>query len=278
MLDRERHETILRVLNRSRFVTVGDIAMLVKSSEATVRRDFDKLEKLGHLYRVRGGAEVVGWVEDVSGAADAGRAGDAGEGLSAHGPHSLRGQLPYEYRQGVELEKKRQIAKKACSLCRDEETVIIDGGSTTYQMVEFLRGSKLKIITNSLAIASHLVKHSSNTVIIHGGVIYPDSELILDPFQEGAFKNYYADKLFMSPSGIEELGATNTDMLIIQTERSMLEHSRQLIIVADSSKFGRRGNLLLCGFERIHTLITDSGITEAWTETLRSNGVQLIVV
>ncbi|GAI95343.1 unnamed protein product, partial [marine sediment metagenome] len=101
MLDRERHELILRVLRQSRFVSVADIVGLVKSSEATVRRDFARLEQAGLLRRVRGGAELpeseASSIKPVT-------------------------QLPFEYRKGIMLEKKRMIARKAASLCGEEET------------------------------------------------------------------------------------------------------------------------------------------------------------
>jgi DeoR family ulaG and ulaABCDEF operon transcriptional repressor len=257
MLEPERHELVLRVLRQGRFASVLDIAELVNCSEATVRRDLTKLETAGKLHRVRGGAELTQASED---------------GFDASA------QLPFEYRKGILLEKKRSIARRAASLCTDGETVIIDGGSTTFQMVEFLREAHLKIITNSFAIAEVLIKQSQNTVILNGGIVYPDSQLILDPFQEEGFRNYSATKVFMGVYGIDNLGSTNTDMLLIATERAMIDRGKELIILADSSKFDRRGNLFLCRFDKISTIITDSGITERQREMVQANKVELIVV
>jgi len=257
MLEPERHELILRILLQGRFASVSEIADLVHCSEATVRRDLAKLEAAGKLHRVHGGAELAKTVGDIS---------------------EPTAQLPFEYRKGILLEKKRLIARKAASLCTDDDTVIIDGGSTTFQMVEFLRETRLKIITNSFAIAEVLLKHSQNTVILNGGIVYPDSQLILDPFQEEGFRNYSATKVFMGVYGIDELGAANTDMLLIKTERAMIERGKELIILADSSKFNRRGNLLLCGFDKISTIITDRGISEQQREMMLAKGVELILV
>ncbi len=257
MLEPERHELILRVLRQGRFASVLDIVDLVHCSEATVRRDLAKLEATGKLRRVRGGAELMeAPVDSVEPTV----------------------QLPFEYRKGLLLETKRLIARKAASLCADGETVIIDGGSTTFQLVEFLREARLKIITNSFAIAEVLIKHSQNTVILNGGIVYPDSQLILDPFHEEGFHNYSATKVFMGVYGIDDLGATNTDMLLIKTERAMIERGRELIILMDSSKFNRRGNLMLCGFEKIHMIITDSGIPQQQREMVQANKVELLLV
>ncbi len=257
MLEPERHELILRVLRQGRFASILDIVNLMHCSEATVRRDLAKLDATGKLHRVRGGAELTERIVD-----------DA----------EPTAQLPFEYRKGILLETKRLIARKAASLCSEEETVIIDGGSTTFQMAEFLREARLKIITNSFAIAEVLIKNSQNTVILNGGIVYPDSQLILDPFQEEGFRNYSATKVFMGVYGIDELGATNTDTLLIKTERAMIERGRELIILADASKFNRRGNLLLCGFEKITTIITDRGISQPQRDMVQANNVELILV
>jgi DeoR family ulaG and ulaABCDEF operon transcriptional repressor len=257
MLERERQALILRVLRQGRFASVSDIASLARVSEATVRRDLSHLAGRGLLRRVRGGAELA----------------DPPPGAESSGT-----QLPFAYRQGLELEKKRSIARRAVSLCSEGDTVFIDGGSTTFQMAEFLRSTRLQIMTNSFAIAQALVGVSENTVVLSGGTIYPDSQLILDPFEEEAFRNYYATRAFMGVYGLDEMGATNTELLLIRTERAMIEHSRDLVVLADSSKFNRRGSLKLCGLERIRTLITDSGITPEQGEMVRSQSVELIVV
>ncbi len=258
MLDRERYELILRLLARGRYARVSELAGLLRSSPATVRRDLTRLEQAGLLRRVRGGAELARAMED--------------------GREEKPPQPPFEARQGIMLEKKRRIARRAAALCEEEETIMIDGGSTTFQMVEFLRDARLQIITNSFAIAEYLVNHSANTIILNGGTIYRDSRLVLDPFQDSLFRRYYASRVFMGVYGIDELGATNNEPLLIQAERTMIEQARRLVILADSSKFGRRGSLMLCGFEKMHTLITDSDISPQARELVESRGVELIVV
>ncbi len=256
MLSAERHALLLRVLRQNRFASVGELSRIARSSEATIRRDLGRLEESGLVRRVRGGAELAGEQET--------------EGEEP-------GELPFEYRKGIQLENKRLIARAAAALCADGETVMIDGGSTTYQMTEFLRDVRLQVITNSFAIAHELARGSRCTVILSGGVVHPDSQLVLDPFGEAMFANYTASRLFMGVYGIDETGATNTEALLIKTERAMIERARTLVVLADSSKFDRRGSLLLCGFEKINVLITDSGIDTRYREMLESRGVRVIV-
>lgn len=257
MLSAERHQMILRVLRRGRFATVTEISEAVRSSAATIRRDLARMEAAGLLRRVRGGAEIQ---------AEEGSAGTLGAE-----------ELPLEYRKGILLEKKRLIAKAAAAMCEDGETVMIDGGSTTYQMAEFLMDREIRIITNSFAIADVLVPRSRCTLILNGGVVRMDSQLVLDPFGSDMFANYSASKLFMGAFGIDETGATNNDSLLIKTERAMIERARHLVVLADSTKFDRRGSLFLCGFEKIHTIITDSGISEGHRALIAARGVRLVI-
>ena len=100
---------------------------------------------------------------------------------------------------------------------------------------------------------------------------------MLDPFGNDVFANYTASKLFMGVYGINETGATNTESLLIRTERAMIERARELIVVADSSKFNRRGSLFLCGFDRIGAIITDSGISDDSRKMLEAGGARLII-
>jgi DeoR family ulaG and ulaABCDEF operon transcriptional repressor len=249
----ERERLILRLLRQDRFATVSELAGLAGASEATVRRDLDRLERTGQLVRVRGGAEL------------------------AAGGAEATPQLPFESRIGLLSETKRHIARLAASLCSEQDTIIIDGGSTTYHMAEFLLPMKLQVLTNSFALALALVGRSANTVILSGGVVHADSQLVLDPFQEDPFRHYVAAKAFMGVYGIDEMGATNTEVQLIHAERAMIERAKELIILADSSKFGRRGSLFLCGFERIHTVISDAGISEDQRRLLASRGIKLLI-
>jgi DeoR/GlpR family transcriptional regulator of sugar metabolism len=256
MLSAERHELILRILRRGRFATVSDIAQASRCSPATIRRDLARLEAAGLIERIRGGAEIAAL--PGSGAQDG-------------------AELPLEHRKGVLAEKKRLIARAAAQMCEEGETIMIDGGSTTFPMAEFLKERDLRIITNSFAIAAALVPRSRCTLILGGGVVRMDSQLVLDPFDEDMFANYSASRLFMGAFGIDETGATNNDSLLIKTERAMIERARELVMLADSTKFDRRGSLFLCGFEKISAIITDDGVSQAHREMIASRGVRLVI-
>jgi DeoR family transcriptional regulator, ulaG and ulaABCDEF operon transcriptional repressor len=258
MLERERQKIILRLLRQNGFISVKEMVRTLGASEATIRRDLTELADQGLIERIRGGAEVTGESTDAQ----------------RQTPPRLA-ETPLEYRKELMLDKKRAIAQKAVSLIGTDETIIIDGGSTTYWMAESLTTLRIQVITNSFAIAEYLLKNSQNTVICSSGIVYPDSQIILNPFENDIFSHYSASKVFMGVRGIDERGATNSDPLLIQTEREMIERGKELILLADSSKFSTSGPFHLCGFEKISAIITDSDLPDDKRELILSKNVRL---
>lgn len=257
MMDVEREEIIVRAVQRGLVISVQELVSITGASEATIRRDLTKLEKRRILQRTRGGAKLS----------------EGGKALSGRGRIK---EPSFAFRKNIMDEKKRLIAKCAVSLCSEDETILIDGGTTTYHMVDFLYGSHLQIITNSFPLADALAA-TDNKIILTGGILNPESLLVLDPEPESLISRYYASKLFLGIGGIDETGFTNSDLQVIQSERAMLKQSREIIVLADSSKFGKRGALLLCDFDKVNTVITDSGIPDEYNKLLRNNGIKVII-
>ena len=258
MIEREREEIIISYLKHNTFASIHDIVKQTGSSEATIRRDFTRLEKKGRILRIRGGAELS----------------DQEKAKSASSAVEPR----IEFRIGELSPVKGKIAQAAVSLIEENETIIIDGGSTTYHMTKYLRLLKLDIITNSFAIAEDLIQNGQSRIILPEGIIYPDSLLIMNPLATDPFHNYHATKVFLGVEGINNQRITNSRMDLIQTERSMIEHADEVIILADSRKFERNGNLFLCDLERVSTIITDEGINKAHVQPLKDKGINLIIV
>ncbi|MGO7199963.1 DeoR/GlpR family DNA-binding transcription regulator, partial [Rhizobium ruizarguesonis] len=165
----------------------------------------------------------------------------------------------------------------AVELCDPGDAIIINGGTTTFQMVHFMAAHRLQVMTNSFAIAEHLVKHSKNTVTVPGGAIYREQSLILSPFDNDAIRNFYARRFFIGAQGIGPLGIMEADALIIQSEQKLMHQADELVVMADSSKFHRRSSLILCPLERVSTIITDDGIPEEAVRMIENAGIRLIV-
>jgi DeoR family ulaG and ulaABCDEF operon transcriptional repressor len=235
-------------------VTVQDIAELTDASEATIRRDIASLHVQGKLRRVRGGAEAV------------------------HPPQL--GNLaarPFRVSESVNIDKKRAIARKAVDLCEEGDAIIINGGTTTFQMVHYMSARRLQVMTNSFAIAEHLVKHSKCNVSVPGGAIYRDQSLILSPFENDAIRNFYARRIFIGAQGVGALGIMESDALVIQSEQKLMRQAEELIVMIDSSKFRKRSSLILCPLENVSTIITDEGISDEAARMVEAAGVTLIV-
>jgi len=255
MLVREREETILRLLDLHTFANIHDVVEATGASEATIRRVFIEMENEGLLRRVRGGVEQA-------------RARD----------NQPQKEASLDSRVGVNRENKRRIAKKAASLVGSGETIFIDGGSTTFHLIEYISSLNLTVVTNSFAIAEHLVRHSKCTVILPEGTVNAHSLLILNNLSPDPFANYQAAKAFMGIEGITGDALTNSEPLLIQVERAMIAHAKELIILADGSKFGKIGTLTLCPVERVTKIITTQDANAAVVETLRQKGVEVLMV
>jgi DeoR family transcriptional regulator, ulaG and ulaABCDEF operon transcriptional repressor len=255
MLERERKETICRLLDMHTFVNIHDIVEATGASEATIRRDFIEMEKDGILRRVRGGIELL-----------------KNRNPAASWEPSL------DRRLSVNHEKKRRIASRACSYIGSGDTIIIDGGSTTFHMVEFLSPVTVTVVTNSFPIIEHLIKHSKCGIIMPEGIIDPTSQLILNNLSPDPFANYLASIAFMGIEGIGTEVLTNSNPLHIQMERSMIAHAQELIILADETKFGKIGHLTLCPVEKATRIITTKEANPDLVETLRRKGVEIVQV
>src|SRR5690606_1295912 len=155
--------------------------------------------------------------------------------------------------------------------------IIINGGTTTFQMVHFLTNRRMPILTNSFVIAEHLIKHSKNTVVLPGGTIYREQNIVLSPFDNDVTRNFYARRMFMGAQGLGPLGLMESDPLLIQAEQKLIDQAEELVVLADSSKFRQRSSLILCGLSRISTVITDEGIEDREAKMLKNAGVRLII-
>ncbi|MEL7087407.1 MAG: DeoR/GlpR family DNA-binding transcription regulator, partial [Planctomycetota bacterium] len=155
--------------------------------------------------------------------------------------------------------------------------IIINGGTTTFQMVHPLASRRMQIFTNSFPIAEHLLKHSKNTIMLSGGAIYREQNIILSPFDNDVTRNFYAKRMFMGAQGLGPLGLMEADPLLIQAEQKLIGQADELVVLVDSSKFGQRSSLVLCPLERISTVITDDRLSDTAAAMMEAADINLIV-
>lgn len=254
MHERERWQLILNRLRERGIVRVNDLAQITGASLATLRRDLAKLEDTGQLRRVHGGAEAA----EVSGQND----------LTA---------TSFGASQTINAEAKRAVARKAATLCADGESIILNAGSTTWFMAQCLRQLRMQVLTNSFPIAQELIANSGNRVVLPGGELYREPGIILSPFEEDAIQHFAAAKMFMSCYAITPMGVIESDPLIARAEAKLLSRAEKLIVIADSSKFEARGNMVVCPLTRVSTVVTDSAAPPGMVDHLRSVGVEVLI-
>jgi DeoR family ulaG and ulaABCDEF operon transcriptional repressor len=256
MVNHKRRKRLLKLLAEHQSATVQQLVEWLNSSPATVRRDINWLAERNLLTRTRGGAENL---------------------LPKKRQFSLSSET-FQNNIQCYAARKRAIAREAASMCTDGETIIINGGTTTFMMAEFLAEKHLKILTNSFLMAERLLVSSENEITLPGGKVYREQNVILSPFDNDITQHHYASKMFMSVYGLSLLGLMEADPLLIQAEQRLISQAEELIVLADSSKFTRKAGLILCGLDRVSCVITDNGISENAVQTLEQYGVKVIIV
>jgi DeoR/GlpR family transcriptional regulator of sugar metabolism len=251
MLSLERQRLLLQHLRLHGSGNVVDLASALGVSASTVRRDLRDMNDRGLVTRVHGGASVAdGEIEAVL----ASRAAE----------HS---------------EEKRRIGAAAAAQLPDGATVLITGGTTTEAMLPALAGRDgLTVLTNGLNIAVGLSRCPEISVVVLGGVLRHGELSLLGPLTEQALAEFHVDIAYCSAFGIHATaGLTGADVREAGTDRRLLQGAECLIVLADSSKIGRRGPVRLARAESIDCLITDQGAAPSQIEELRRAGINVQV-
>jgi DeoR/GlpR family transcriptional regulator of sugar metabolism len=250
MLAEERRNRILELVRVRGFASLPDLAHELEVSESTIRRDLDQLEETREARRTHGGVFYTG--------------------PSPKLPH-------FEQRQTTQWEKKRQIARRASTLIEEDDTVLLDGGSTTYELAQLLVGRVLQVVTNSLPVASLFTASGRADLVLVGGYVHAGSGVSLGPYANQMLAELNVRRAVLSVAGINERGYYNSNLLLVETEQAMMRAADEVIVVADSSKFGRRSLAHLCPLGGIDTLVVDDEISEQWRGKLAAAGVKLVI-
>ncbi len=251
----DRRSTILDIINQKGKIHVDELSKVFSVSEVTVRNDLKKLEKDGFLRRTHGGA------------------------LKAN---NVAFDMTLMEKAKKHAEEKRAIGAKAAEMIYEGDTIILDSGTTTFEIARSIKEKKMKgitVITNALNIATELAGIEGIGVVLTGGMLREKSFSLVGPHSEQTLKDYFGDKLFLGVDGIcTDYGITTPNLLEAQVNRLMVERSNEVIVVTDSSKFGRRSLCLIVDLNNVDKIITDRGISEDDLNTLRSKEVEVCLV
>jgi DeoR family transcriptional regulator of aga operon len=249
----DRRDDILKLLTENGKVYVHELSEKYGVSVVTIRNDLEQLEKKNTLIRARGGAMKV------------------------------EGQVAIDFnlskKQRLFFNQKSRIGKKSAELVGESETIIIDSGTTTAEIAKNLATIKnITVVTNAINIVNILANFSDINVIIPGGYLRKNSLSLVGPLAEKNFRQLYVDKAFIGVDGFDlTIGAFTPNIEEASLNQIMIEVAKEIIVVADSSKINRKSLSLICPLSNIHTLVTDSGISDSDYKKLVDKGIKVII-
>ncbi|HEY5397955.1 MAG TPA: DeoR/GlpR family DNA-binding transcription regulator [Trebonia sp.] len=255
-----RWNDLLELLATAGQLQVEDAAKALNVSPATVRRDFDELAEQQMLTRIRGGAIAQGVNYD----------------------------LPLRYKTERHPSEKQRIGRLAASMVRAGEVVGLNGGTTTTEVARALAtrpdlssgvpAPAVTVVTNALNIATELAVRQHIKIVTTGGVARPQSYELTGPLATGVLEQVTLDVAILGVDGIDSAtGATAHHEGEASINRLMGRQARRVVIVADSSKVGRRAFARICGLADIEVLVTDAGISAEETALLEHAGVDVVI-
>ena len=250
LLTPEREEIILSEPGEEA-KTISELSGKLDVSEATVRRDLLSLEEQGKVKRVHGGAVKMKFPES---------------------------EPVFKEKESIRPEEKERIAKLALGLINDKDTIYLDGGSTVLALAKMLGAKKgLTVVTNSLMAAAELMESGHNLIIV-GGKFRPLSRTLVGPLTSKIIETLHVDKAFLGTIGFTiEDGISTTDADEAFTKELILKRADKTILLADSSKLGKKSFAVSGSVSDIDVVITDSSVPASISKELKKRGIDLLI-
>jgi DeoR/GlpR family transcriptional regulator of sugar metabolism len=253
LLKAERHNQIRKLVNKQGRVTVQELSAQFGVSEATTRRDLEELHGLGQLRRTHGGAVQA---------------------------EKTSKEPPMMQRIGEKPDEKERIGKAAADLIQDSETIFLGSGTTVIEIARNLPADiNLTVITNSLPVVNELANHPGIELIIIGGMLRQSELSMVGHVAEQAVREFRADRIFLGMHAIDPKSGFTSDFLPeIMTDRAIMSIGRQVVILADHSKFDRISSVLVAPVTSANVIVTDMDTSSDCVDQLTELGVHVMVV
>jgi len=248
----ERHQYILEELQKKSRVTIQDLSDQLQVSGVTIRKDLKVLEERKLLYRTHGGA-------------------------SLQNPYAL--ERPIQEKQYFNAPEKQQIARVAMSLIRHHDALMIGSGTTVFEFARNLFPEHpLTVITPALKVALELSNRKNVEVLQLGGLIRQNSSSVAGNFAEYMLEYVSCGVLFLGVDGIDlEYGFTISNLTEAGLNQKMIRTAQSVAILADHTKFGKRGIAKICDFEEVRFVVTDAATPAEIISALEEMGIEVIV-
>jgi DeoR family fructose operon transcriptional repressor len=251
LLPAERRQRVFEMVLARHTVAVTELAELFDVSSMTIRRDLQALEEQGLVEAVHGGARS-----------------------SLQSPF----ELSFAQRELVNAEAKRAIGRLAASLVSDGEAIALDASTTTVQVARNLAGRRVTVVTNGIKAAAELGHRPGIDVIVTGGQLHQTASLV-GPFARATIEQLRVDWLFFSVTGItDDLALTGPSEFDAETKAALMGIARRVVLVADSTKFGRESYVRVAPLSAVHDVVTDMDLSSQWVEQIEEVEAQLHLV
>ena len=248
----QRHQKIIASVNKKGYESVSNLCKELKVSAVTIRKDLKLLEKNNKLFRTHGGASNT---------------------------NPFTTDRPVNEKENLQREEKKSIAKKAAQYIESNDSIIIASGTTMLALArEIIPVQKLTVITSALQVAGELIRHPDIDILQLGGLIRKSSSSVVGSYAENILKDFYCTKLYLGVDGIDfEFGITTSNSMEAQLNKSMIRVVQKVIVLADHTKFGKRGFSRIGGLDEIDEIITDRFISPAIVEKCKASGIKITI-
>ena len=249
----ERHQKIYELLRNHKNLSIDKLSSILEISKMTVRRDLDCLTRKGIVQRIHGRA-IISRTNEY--------------------------EPPYMIRSLEMMQEKQMIGQLAASLIKDNAVIIVDVGSTLLELVRNIpENNNITVITNWIPVAVELSKKRGlfNLVLV-GGKVFTDELSIIGGYPEEMLRDFNTDIAFLGVGGIsDKFGITDFNMEEVQVKKQMIKSSREVIVLADHSKFGRVAPMKIADIKLIDKIITDNGLKEKDKFNIERFGTEVII-
>lgn len=247
----ERHKLIIEKLNKDGFVTVDNLSKQFKVTQVTIRKDLKQLEKKGLLHRSHGSASPSIHIKERN----------------------------VTEKEKLNTQEKRRIGKAAASLIEENDSIIINSGSTICEFAKNINSESSSTIVTSSVTATLILSEIENiNLLLLGGKFRKRSMSVIGNYSISFLSNITCSKSFIGVDGIDpSFGITTSHIEEAELNKSMMDVSLKTIVLCDSSKFRKKGFAKICDIEDIDIIITDSGISKSMETIIKNKGVDLII-
>ncbi|MBO4723208.1 MAG: DeoR/GlpR transcriptional regulator [Muribaculaceae bacterium] len=252
MLKKKRQEQILDVLLKEEAISVTELAELLDVSQVTIRKDLTELEQANKLYRSHGKAIIIN-------------------------PFTFNRSV--NEKEKIAVEQKEAIGREAAKLIDKDDSIIIASGTTIHALARNIKPiHRLTVVSASLPASDILSQNENNDIIQLGGTVRHSSLSVVGHYSKQLLENCSFSKLFLGVDGIDfDFGFTTTDMREAELNQQMMQASQKVIVLADSTKFGRRGFAKIGNIDDIDLIITDAGVSTNVINQINEHGIDLII-